>query len=188
MSIVAKLTQLVLQLLVESLVLSLGGCAVGILVAFAMTGGLLRLIPVEGNPLLIQPTPDARMLFFALGVSILTALVFGLLPALRATRLDVWSTMKDTIGSIAGPRGTSLLLRKGLIAAQVALSFLLLFGAGLFVRSLQNLKGTNSGFEGISNLVTFQLSPALNGFDVPRAVSFYRDLLDSIRATPGVQA
>src|SRR5262245_11553864 len=188
LSIGATRSQLVRQLLVESLVLSIGGGAVGVLVAFAMTGGLLRLVPVEGNPLLIRPTPDLRILSFALGVSVLTALVFGLLPALRATRLDVWSTMKDAVGSIAGPRGSSLLLRKGLIAAQVALSFLLLFGAGLFVRSLQNLKATNTGFEGISNLVTFQLSPALNGYDVPRAVSFYRDLLESIRATPGVQA
>jgi predicted permease len=188
LSIGATRGQLVRQLLVESMVLSLGGGAVGILVAFALTGGLLRLVPVEGNPLLIRPTPDARILLFALGVSVLTALVFGLLPAFRATRLDVWSTMKDAIGSIAGPRGTSLLLRKSLIAAQVALSFLLLFGAGLFVRSLQNLKSTNTGFDEISNLVTFQLSPALNGYDVPRAVSFYRDLLDGIRAIPGVQA
>src|SRR5262249_38750698 len=66
--------------------------------------------------------------------------------------------------------------------------FLLLFGAGLFVRSLQNLKATETGFEGMQNLVTFQVSPALNGYDVPRAVTFYRDLLDSIRAIPGVKA
>jgi ABC-type antimicrobial peptide transport system permease subunit len=137
LSVGASRGQLIRQLLVESVVLSFGGGVAGIAMAFAMTGGLLALIPVEGNPLLIRPSPDGRILLFALGVTMLTALIFGLLPAWRATRPDVWTTMKDTVGSVAGTRGSSLFLRKGLIAAQVALSFLLLFGAGLFVRSLQ---------------------------------------------------
>ena len=67
-------------------------------------------------------------------------MIFGLLPALRASRPDPWTTLKDTVGAVAGAGG-SLFLRKGLVTAQVALSFLLLFGAGLFVRSLQNLQG-----------------------------------------------
>jgi predicted permease len=98
----------------------------------------------------------------------------------------LWTTLKDTIGSIAGAHGNSLFLRKSLIAVQVALSFLLLFGAGLFVRSLQNLKTTETGFAGMRNLVTFQVSPALNGYDVPRGVDFYRNLLERIRGLPGV--
>src|SRR5262249_31234080 len=77
---------------------------------------------------------------------------------------------------------------KGLIAAQVALSFLLLFGAGLFVRSLQNLKTADTGFGEMHNLVTFQLSPALNGYDKARVVQFYRELLENIRALPGVKS
>ena len=81
------------------------------------------------------------------------------------------------MGSIAGAGG-SLFLRKGLVTAQVALSFLLLFGAGLFVRSLQNLKAKDTGFRDLDNLVTFQLSPALNGYDAPRVVHFYNELLD----------
>ena len=68
-------------------------------------------------------------------------MVFGLLPALKASNPDQWATLKDTVGGIAGTGG-SLFLRKGLVAAQIALSFLLLFGAGLFVRSLQNLQTT----------------------------------------------
>jgi predicted permease len=79
-------------------------------------------------------------------------------------------------------------LRKGLVTAQVALSFLLLFGAGLFVQSLQNLKATDTGFREMDNLVTFQLSPALNGYDAPRVVHFYSELLDHIRAIPGVRS
>src|SRR5262245_16570322 len=188
LSLGASRGQLIRQLLVESLVLSLGGGAAGVVLAFAMTRGLLTLVPAEGNPLLVSPTPDGRILLFAFGVTVLTGLLFGLLPALRATRPDVWTTMKDTIGSIAGARGTSLMLRKGLIAVQVALSFLLLFGAGLFVRSLQNLKATTTGFEDTHNLVSFRLSPALNGYDIPRAVNFNRELLENIHAIPGVQS
>jgi predicted permease len=187
LSLGASRGQLVRQLLVESMVLAGAGGVIGILLAFAMTRTLLALIPAEGNPLLIVASPDVRILLFTLGVTVLTGLVFGLVPAWRATRPDLWTTLKDTLGSIAGSRGSSLLLRKSLIAVQVALSFLLLFGAGLFVRSLQNLKTTDTGFDGMQNLVTFQVSPALNGYDGPRAVSFYRELLDNIRAMPGVK-
>jgi predicted permease len=90
------------------------------------------------------------------------------------------------MGSIAGTGG-SLFLRKGLVTAQVALSFLLLFGAGLFVRSLQNLKTTDSGVE-LDNLVSFQVSPALSGYDDPRGQVFYRNLLDRLRAMPGIKS
>jgi predicted permease len=152
-----------------------------------MTRGLLTFVPAEGNPLRITPTPDIRILLFTLGVTLLTGLLFGLIPAWRASRPDLWTTLKDTIGSIAGAHGNSLFLRKSLIAVQVALSFLLLFGAGLFVRSLQNLKTKETGFQGMQNLVTFQVSPAKSGYDVPRAVNFYRDLLESVRGLPGVK-
>jgi predicted permease len=188
LSLGATRGQLVRQLLVESMLLALLGGMAGIGLAFAMTRGLLGLVPAEGNPLLITPVPDARILLFTLAVTMLTGLVFGLVPAWRASRADLWSALKDTVGGIAGPGGSSLFVRKGLIAAQVALSFLLLFGAGLFVRSLQNLKTTDTGFREMDKLVTFQLSPALSGYDAPRAVNFYRDLLQNIRAIPGVQA
>ena len=83
--------------------------------------------------------------------------------------------------------GGSLFLRKGLVTAQVALSFLLLFGAGLFVRSLQNLKSTDTGVA-LDNLVTFQLAPALNGYDDQRATNLYTTLLDRLRGVPGVHS
>jgi predicted permease len=188
LSLGASRTQLVRQLLVESMLLSFIGGVVGIAIAFAMTRALLAFVPAEGNPLLISPTPDARILLFTMGVTILTGFIFGLVPALRASQPDLWSTMKDTVGSIAGARGTSLFLRKSLIAVQVALSFLLLFGAGLFVRSLQNLRGTDTGIKEMHNLVTFQLAPALNGYDQPHATSFYRELRENIMAIPGVTA
>ncbi|MGE5644988.1 MAG: ABC transporter permease [Acidobacteriota bacterium] len=187
LSLGASRFQLVRQLLIESLVLSAGGGLAGIAIAVALTRGLLSLTPARGTPLLIRSTPDLRILLFALALTVLTCLIFGLLPALRASRPNLATTLKDAVTSIAG-RGGSLLLRKGLVAAQVALSFLLLFGAGLFVRSLQNLKATDTGFHDIENLVTFQLQPALNGYDNARAVHLYAELLDNIRAIPGVRS
>jgi predicted permease len=178
--------RLVRQLLVESLVLSCAGGIVGLGIAFVLTRGLLALVPSQGQPLLISAYPDPRVLAFTLTLTFITGVVFGLLPALRASRTDPWTTLKDTMGSIAGTRG-SLVLRKGLVTAQVALSFLLLFGAGLFVRSLQNLKTTDTGVE-LDNLVTFQLSPALSGYDDIRGQLFNQQLLDRLRSAPGVKS
>jgi predicted permease len=186
LSLGASRGRLVRQLLVESLVLSIAGGAVGMALAVLLTRGLLALIPTQGQALLITARPDLRILGFTLALTVVTAIVFGLLPALRASRPDPWTTLKDTMGSIAGAKG-SLFVRKGLVAVQVALSFLLLFGAGLFVRSLQNLKTTDPGVE-LDNLVTFQLSPDLSGYDDQRAVLFYRQLLERLRSAPGVKS
>ena len=178
--------RLVRQLLTESLVLSCAGGVLGLAIAFVLTRSLLAFIPSGDQPLLISPHPDARILAFTLGLTFLTGIVFGLLPALRASRPDPWTTLKDTMGSIAGTGG-SLFLRKGLVTAQVALSFLLLFGAGLFVRSLQNLKATDTGVA-LDNLVAFQLSPALSGYSDERGQAFYRSLLERLRAMPGMKS
>ncbi len=186
LSLGAPRSRLVRQLLVESLVLSTIGGAVGVGLAIMLTRVLLAFVPIEGHPLLISPTPDLRILAFTLALTFITGIVFGLLPALRVSRPDPWTTLKDTMGSIAGT-GASLFLRKGLVTAQVALSFLLLFGAGLFVRSLQNLQTTDTGVM-MDNLVTFQIAPALSGYDATRAARFYQDLLDGVRSAPGVQA
>jgi predicted permease len=186
LSLGATRGQLVRQLLTESVVLALAGGALGVLLAVALTKGLLAMVPFEGNPLLIRPEPDLRILGFTLALALATGIGFGLLPALRASRPDLWSTLKDTVGSIAGAGG-SLYLRKGLVAAQVALSFLLLFGAGLFVRSLENLQKMDTGFRDIDNLVTFQVAPGLNGYNDVRTVQFYRDLRERLNAIPGVR-
>jgi predicted permease len=185
LSLGATRGQLVRQLLTESVLLSLIGGVVGIALAVALTRGLITLIPQQ-QPLLIQPTPDLRILAFTFTLTLITGVVFGLLPALRASKPDQWATLKDTGGSVAGT-GSSLFLRKGLVAAQVALSFLLLFGAGLFVRSLQNLQTTDTGMQ-MDNLITFRLSPALSGYEHERTVNFYNELLDRLRSSPGVKA
>jgi len=187
LSLGATRGRLVRQLVSESLVLSFAGGLAGIAVAIAMTRGLMAMVPAEGNPLLISTEPDLRILLFTLGLTLFTGLVFGLAPALRASRPDLFTTLKDAVGSIAGSGG-SLFLRKGLVASQIALCFLLLFGAGLFVRSLNNLKAADSGFGDIDNLATFQLSPALSGYDSEQVGHFYQELLERLRAVPGVKS
>ena len=186
LSLGASRGRLVRQLLVESLVLSFAGGLAGLALAVVLTQGLLALVPSGSQPLLISAHPDVRILGFTFCLTLATGVVFGLLPALRASRPDPWTTLKDTVGSIAGAGG-SLFLRKGLVTAQVALSFLLLFGAGLFVRSLQNLKTTDTGV-GLDNLVTFQLSPALSGYTETRAVQFNQELLERLGSAPGVKS
>jgi predicted permease len=186
LSIGASRLRLVRQLLVESLVLATLGAIAGLIVAVLLTRGLLSLMPAGTTPLLIDATPDARILLFTLGLTVMTALLFGLLPAFRASRTDPWTTLKDTAGAVAGGRG-SVFVRKGLVVAQVALSCLLLFGAGLFVRSLHNLKSTNTGVA-LDNLVTFQLSPALGGYDNERGTRFYEALQERLGSAAGVKA
>jgi predicted permease len=186
LSLGASRRRLVHQMLVESLLLSALGAALGLALSFVLTRSLLALLPADSSPLLIQPRPDGRILAFTLALTVLTAFVFGLLPAFRASRPDPWTTLKDTIGSIAGGSG-SLFLRKGLVVTQVALSFLLLFGAGLFVRSLHNLKSTETGVA-LDNLVSFQLSASLNGYDNERGTQFYTSLLEKLQTAPGVKS
>ncbi len=184
LSLGATRRQLVRQLLTESLLLASAGGAMGLLLASGMTRVLLGYIPVEGAPLLISPTPDGRILAFTFTLTVVTGVIFGLLPALRASRPDTWGTLKDTVGAVAGSGG-SLFLRKSLVAAQVALSFLLLFGAGLFVQSLQNLKGTDTGVA-LDNLITFQLSPALSGYDDTRTGTLYTQLQERLASSPDI--
>jgi len=184
LSLGASRAQLIRQMLVESCLLATLGGVVGVALAVTLTRTLLALVPSDGQPLSIEAWPDMRILAFTMLLTGTTGVVFGLLPAIRASRSDPWKTLKDTVGSIAGGTG-SLFLRKGLVTLQVALSFLLLFGAGLFVRSLQNLKTTDTGVA-LDNLITFQLAPRLNGYSDQRGTHLYQELLDRLRGSAGI--
>ncbi len=186
LSLGASRGRLVRQLLVESVVLAGAGGALGLAFGFGMTRALVAMMPSQTQPLTLSASPDLRTLAFTFALACATGVVFGLLPALRASRPDPWTTLKDTTGAIAGGGG-SLLLRKALVVAQVALSFLLLAGAGLFVKSLQNLKATETGVA-LDNLVAFELAPALSGYDNARATLFYAELLDRLRSAPAVKS
>ena len=177
--------RIISQLLVESLLLSIIGGLAGLALAIWMDRTLVSFLPPSTVPLNISSSPDTRILLFNLGISVLTGVLFGLVPALQATSPDVAPTLKDQAGSVSG--GASVLLRKTLVAAQVALSLLLLIGAGLFIRSLQNLKDLDPGFH-TSNLIAFKMDPTLNGYKTDRTIEFYRRLQERLTGVPGVQS
>jgi predicted permease len=181
----ASRSRIVSQLLVESLTLALAGGAAGLALAVWMDRALLNFLPSGDSPLTISTTPDWRVLAFNLGISLLTGILFGLAPALQSTRPNLAGTLKDQVGSIAG--GTAVGLRKTLVAAQVALSLLLLIGAGLFIRSLSNLKGLDPGFR-TTNLVGFAVDPPMNGYRPERSLDLYRRLRESLDALSGVES
>jgi predicted permease len=179
--------QLLRQLLIESLVLSVAGGAAGLAMAMAMIRTLLAFLPNDDAPLMLTATPDTRVLIFNAVLAVITGVLFGLAPALQSLRLDLWNALKDVVGAVSGTGG-NVRFRKTLVTAQVAFSFLLLAGAGLFVRTLINLRQTDAGFHDIDRLITFQVDPALNGYANERIEDLYHRLLANIRATPGVKS
>ena len=179
--------QIVRQLLVESLLLAAAGAAAGLALAVVVVRGLLTFVPQGNAPLMLRAAPDWRILCFNLGVATVAGLLFGLIPASQSARVDLWGSLKDVVGSVTGGGG-SVYLRKCLVTAQVAFSFLLLAGAGLFVKTLDNLKNTSTGFGDIDRLVEFKMDAGLNGYSVPRQQAFYTQALDNIRGMPGVKS
>jgi predicted permease len=185
LAIGAGRARLVRQFLTESILLAVMGGGAGLL--FALWGvGLLRNFIAFGwdKSLTADIRPDLTVLGFTVLVSVLTGLIFGLAPALRGTRVDVTPSLK---GEMLGGRGRKGRLRlgfaKALVALQVALSVLLLVGAGLFVRTLRNLENENLGFNKRS-LLLFSLEPESSGYDKPR--SLYQELQRRIGGFPGV--
>src|SRR5258708_20365260 len=117
----------------------------------AMIRGMLYFLPDDGAPLMLKTDPDVRILAFNAVLALLTGLLFGLAPALQAMRVDLWNTLKDVV--TVGGGGGGVRLRKALVTAQVAFSFLLLVGSGLFVRPLVHLKTNAPRFHDFAHLV-----------------------------------
>ena len=178
--------QIVRQLLVESLTLSFFGGIAGLAVAFWADKALMGIyLPSDSNQLHISSAPDLRILLFTLVVTVLTGVLFGLLPALRTTKPNIAGALKDQAGAVVG--GGHNNLRKGLVIAQVTVSLLLLVAAGLFVRSLSNLQNMGPGFRA-ERLVGFNIDPSLNGYTPERMKVFYTDLTEALRSVSGVQS
>jgi predicted permease len=177
--------RLVRQLLAESVVLAVAGGAAGLVFA-SWTGDLLiRALPVESASRVFSVEPNLRVGLFALGVSLLTGLVFGLIPAFQSTRPALASTLKNESGSVMGGTG-AFRFRKGLVVTQVALSLLLLIGAGLFTRSLMNLRSLDPGFE-TERLLAFSVDPSLNGYALERRFALFEEIQQELGAEPGVR-
>ena len=124
--------------------------------------------------------PTLRVTAFAIAAALVTAILFGLAPALSSTRPALTSTLKDEAGSVVGGTGHAR-FRKGLVVAQVGLSVLLLAGAGLFARSLYNLKTLNPGFEA-DQLLGFSIDPSLNGYSRERSIQLFQQLQEQLGA------
>jgi len=174
------------QLLIETLSLSALGGILGLALAFWADKALMAVyLPSDSNALNISAVPDFRILLFTLAVSVVTGVIFGLAPALQSTRPDVGRTLKDQAGAVVG--GGHGRLRNVLVVTQVALSLLLLIGAGLFLRSLKNLSNLGTGFPA-ERLVGFNIDPSLNGYTPQQLNGFYQQLTDSLGAIPGVKS
>lgn len=183
LSIGAGRGQLLAQLLTESCLLALLGGAAGVLVARATLAGMTALLPSFASNIM-PASIDGNVLLFALGVSLATGLVFGLYPALHSTRPDLVSVLKSTAGQPSGARAASR-FRTGLATSQVALSMALLVAAGLFVKSLYNVSKVDLGLR-TDALVTFAVSPELNGYSPAQSIAFFQRVEDAIAALPGV--
>ena len=180
----ASRARLIRQLLAESLVLAGIGGALGVGLASLIDQALIAFLPTGSTPLSLSSTPDWTMLGFTTLVSVLAGMVFGLVPALESTRPGLAVTLKDQASAVlhSGP----VRLRQGLVVGQVALSLLLVIGAGLFLESLRNLKYTNPGFD-VHGLLSFSVEPTLNRYNPPWTFDYYRRLRDRLRAMPGIE-
>ncbi len=181
----ARRPAIVKQLLVESLLLAFTGGALGLVLAYWTTRGLLLLAPTEQVRLSLSAAPDTRVLLFTLALSAFAAVVFGLLPALQSARADLISTMKQASGTSAA--GHAAGMRKTLVVVQVVVALLLLLGSALFVQSLKNLNTVDPGFHA-TNLVRFKIDPMLGGYDVEGTKQFYQRLLERLRTLPAVES
>ena len=191
LAIGAGRTRIVRQLLTESVLLAAAGAVLGIL--FAVWGAHAIVSFVSSNqprPLAFASGVDLRMLGFTIGVSLLTGILFGLAPALRGARVDLTPALKE------GASGSAAQLHTGrswfgignaLVVTQVALAIVVLVGAGLLVRTLQNLRSIDIGFDA-HNLVIFEIHPSQAGYKGEQINSLYRDLQGRLAETPGVKS
>jgi len=177
--------RLVRQLLTESMMLALAGAALGVAFAAVASRLLLRLVSDGPKVVPLNLAIDSRMLLFTLAVTLVTALLFGTIPTMRATRLELTHSLKDGQGA-ATARGKGL-LAKSLIISQVAFSLLLVVAAGLFLRSLVNLTRVDLGFER-QNVLFIHLDESSAGYkgDEPRIYALYRQITERVNALPGV--
>jgi predicted permease len=186
MAIGAGRTRLIRQMLTESLLVAFLGGVAGILFAVWASGALLAMVSAGSEPLPLSVAPDVRVLAFTLLVSLVTALLFGTAPALRATRVNLSPGLKERTGAVSVAGRSPL--AKALIVAQVALSLVLLIGAGLFLHTLVKLAGVDTGFNK-DRVLLFGIDPSAVGYkEDSRLVSLYQQIESRVSAVPGVRA
>ena len=180
----ASRTRIIRQLLTESMLLSFAGGALGLLLAQA---GVKLIVAISPNsiPRAAEIGLDRRVLVFTIAVSVLTGIIFGLAPALQASKPDLNETLKE---AGRGSTGRRHILRGALVVSEVALTMVLLIGAGLMIRSFYHLQRVDPGFVA-DNLLTFNVAlPAKKYPEGQQRVNFYQQLLHNLRALPGVES
>jgi putative ABC transport system permease protein len=179
----ASRTRLVRQLLTESALLGLLGGILGLVLAFAGTRLLLNHSP-SNFPRTNEIAVDGRVLAFTLGLSVFTAVIFGVVPALQASKPDLFRTLKVGSSGFAIGHGWQR-LRLLLVASEMALALVLLIGAGLMIRSFFRLQEVNIGLDPL-NVLTVNTTLTVDRYQAPRQIAFYRDVVERIDALPGV--
>jgi macrolide transport system ATP-binding/permease protein len=187
LAIGAGRSRLLKQLLTEGLILSTFGAAGGMLVAYWCRHALVLLLPVRSGIAMHLPGEiDGRVLALSAGVCLIATLIVGLVPAFQTRNLDVAGALKAESSGVVGGRGRAW-VRSSLVVLQVCLSFILLVGAALLMQSLQKIRTTSPGFS-TTNVLDTGISLVAAGYDVPRAKAFQDELIDRVRALPGVEA
>jgi predicted permease len=186
MSLGASRWRLVRQLLVESLILAMAGGAVALMITFWTAGTLMKFLPTTDFPLSLETQTDRAVLFATLVISLLTGVIFGILPALRSSGVAPLTVLKEDTGSSSGGlRKTRL--ASGLVVAQISLSLLLLICAGLLIRSFMRGQQINPGFNSHNVLIaSYELFAA--GYSDSTAPEFDRQLVAKLETLPGVQS
>ena len=182
----ASRLRLIRKLVIESVLLSASGALAGLALANWTTAALVRFAANSSIASGLSSNLSVPVLAFTAGLALVCGVLFGVLPSFRATRVELVSTLKEQAGAFsAGLSHTRL--RQGLVICQVALTVLLVTGAGGFARSLLNVQQIDLGLRR-SHLLQFSVAPRLNGYDQARSFAFFRELEDRITALPGVQS
>jgi predicted permease len=180
LAIGASRPRVVRELLVQSALLAIAGALLGMVLAPLVTSGLISFLPDAVD---LSTAIDQRVFLFALLAAVGTGVLFGLMPAVQASRTQPAFALKEDARTVAGGLG----LRKALVVGQIGLALVLLVGAGLFVRTLRNLRSQGPGFA-TTNLVSFFVNPGRTGYDEPRGRRVILDLLEQVRALPEVES
>jgi predicted permease len=186
LSLGASRASLIRLIMLESLLIAAFSGILGLLLSNWLAAAFVRLLPFENIDVAISTRPDGTVLAFTAALSIITAVLFGLLPAFQVTRPDVSPGLKNESSTISLSSGQTR-LRRLLVSGEIALSLWLLFGAGLFARSLHRLMATDTGMN-VSRLLAFTVDPSLHKYTPERSRRLFRDFEERIRAIPGVVA
>src|SRR5260370_22118618 len=182
----ASRLRLVRQMLTESLLLAVLGALAGTALAFWTARALTAFLPPYGLTVSFDTRPDAAVVGFAMGLAVVTAVLFGLAPTLQSSKPDLVGTLKDSMATVGrGKHRASL--RQVLVVAQVALAMVALVSAGLFVRSLREASNADPGFDP-KGVVLAAFDPFLSGYDDNRGREFYRRLVERVATVPGMES